>query len=186
MSPAARLIQINGPCGIGKSTLAQLYVDDHPGVLNLDIDQVAYRIGGWQEGWFRDTLRMARNLALAMAATHLQAGHDVMLPQLMVRPSEIERFAAVARESNAEFYEIVLLANKEHSLDRVARRTAGHDQDQDRQTDQIVDRNGGQQLRAQLYDQLTGLIRTRAPTAMIHTDAHTPSQTYRTLTEALA
>lgn len=44
-----RLIHLNGPPGIGKSTLAQLYVDDHPGVLNLDIDRVRGMIGGWQD-----------------------------------------------------------------------------------------------------------------------------------------
>ncbi|MEJ7706101.1 MAG: hypothetical protein WKF82_13395 [Nocardioidaceae bacterium] len=41
-----RLIHLNGPPGIGKSTLAQWYVDNHPGVLNLDIDQVRCLIGG--------------------------------------------------------------------------------------------------------------------------------------------
>ncbi|MEJ7742270.1 MAG: hypothetical protein WKF73_06810 [Nocardioidaceae bacterium] len=40
-----RLIHLNGPPGIGKSTLAQWYVDNHPGVLNLDIDQVRCLIG---------------------------------------------------------------------------------------------------------------------------------------------
>ena len=35
-----RLIHLNGPPGIGKSTLAQLYTGEHPGVLNLDIDQL--------------------------------------------------------------------------------------------------------------------------------------------------
>jgi adenylate kinase family enzyme len=44
-----RLIHLNGPPGIGKSTLARLYVGDHPGVLNLDIDLVRTLIGGWQD-----------------------------------------------------------------------------------------------------------------------------------------
>lgn len=33
-----RLIHLNGPPGIGKSVLAQLWAQDHPGVLNLDIE----------------------------------------------------------------------------------------------------------------------------------------------------
>jgi adenylate kinase family enzyme len=41
-----RLIHLNGPPGIGKSTIAQLYVDEHPGTLNLDIDRVRCLIGG--------------------------------------------------------------------------------------------------------------------------------------------
>jgi len=35
---APRLIHLNGPPGIGKSTIAQRYVDQHPEVLNLDIN----------------------------------------------------------------------------------------------------------------------------------------------------
>ena len=36
-----RLIHLNGPPGIGKSTIASAFADRHPGVLNLDIDRVA-------------------------------------------------------------------------------------------------------------------------------------------------
>ncbi|MBA3302830.1 MAG: AAA family ATPase, partial [Acidimicrobiia bacterium] len=35
-----RLILLNGPPGIGKSTLAQRFVDEHPLALNLDLDAV--------------------------------------------------------------------------------------------------------------------------------------------------
>jgi anion-transporting ArsA/GET3 family ATPase len=34
-----RLIHLNGPSGVGKSTVARMYADRHPGVLNLDTDQ---------------------------------------------------------------------------------------------------------------------------------------------------
>ena len=44
-----RLILLNGPPGIGKSVLAQLWADDHPGVLNLDIDRLRVLVGGWRE-----------------------------------------------------------------------------------------------------------------------------------------
>ena len=46
------LIHLNGPSGVGKSTLAQRYVDEHPGVLNLDIDAVVSLIGGWRDDFF--------------------------------------------------------------------------------------------------------------------------------------
>jgi hypothetical protein len=48
-----RLIHLNGPPGIGKSTIAQLYVDEHPGTLNLDIDRVRCLIGGWRDDFGR-------------------------------------------------------------------------------------------------------------------------------------
>jgi predicted kinase len=65
------LIHLNGPPGIGKSTLAQRYVDEHPGVLNLDIDRLRALIGGWRER-FAETGEIVRPVALSMAATHLR------------------------------------------------------------------------------------------------------------------
>ena len=75
------LIHLNGPPGVGKSTLAQRYVDEHPGALNLEIDTVASLIGGWREDFF-GVLAAARNIAIAMAEAHLRTGCDVVMPQL--------------------------------------------------------------------------------------------------------
>ena len=74
-----RLIHLNGPPGIGKSTIAELYVDDHPGTLNLDIDRVRSLVGGWREN-FESADELVRPIALAMASTHLRAGYDVFMP----------------------------------------------------------------------------------------------------------
>ena len=51
-----RFIHLNGPPGIGKSTVARAFAAEHPGVLNLDIDQVVALIGGWQD-CFWDALK---------------------------------------------------------------------------------------------------------------------------------
>src|SRR2546425_2482959 len=104
-----RLIHLNGPPGIGKSMLAQLWADNHPGVLNLDIDQLRVLIGGWRER-FAETGEIVRPLALVMAGTHLRGGREVVMPQYLGRLSEIERFEAVAHGSDAAFCEIVLMA----------------------------------------------------------------------------
>lgn len=45
----ARLVLINGAPASGKSTLAQMYVDEHPLTLALDIDVVRAMLGRW--GW---------------------------------------------------------------------------------------------------------------------------------------
>jgi len=44
-----RLVHLNGPPSIGKSTLAQRYVDDHPLAFCLDIDGFRRLIGRWEE-----------------------------------------------------------------------------------------------------------------------------------------
>ena len=137
-------------------------------MLNLDIDRLVYLIGGWRDQLHR-ARSAARRLALTVAATHLRTGNDVVMPQLIARGSEIERFEAVAHDNDAEFREIVLMAGKEQSLERVAYRTANHQQNRDLDLDRLVDRDGGQALRAQLYDQLAVFLLTRPHCVTIDT-----------------
>ncbi|HTI20015.1 MAG TPA: AAA family ATPase, partial [Kutzneria sp.] len=72
------LLLLNGPPGVGKSTVAARYVDDHPLALNLDIDVLRAQLGRWQDDLESAGL-VARDLAVAMARTHLLAGHDVVV-----------------------------------------------------------------------------------------------------------
>jgi len=44
-----KLLVLNGPLGIGKSTLAARYSHDHPLTLNLDIDTVWAMLSHWRE-----------------------------------------------------------------------------------------------------------------------------------------
>ncbi|UOZ09804.1 AAA family ATPase [Amycolatopsis sp. WQ 127309] len=116
-----KLILLNGPPGSGKSTLARRYADDHPPALALDVDRVRALIGGWRESPGPAGL-LARDLATAAARTHLAAGHDVVVPQLLARPEFAERLEALARETGASFHEIVLLPGREVALRRFAER----------------------------------------------------------------
>jgi hypothetical protein len=54
-----RLIHLNGPSRVGKSTLARRYAAEHPGVLNVDIDLIVGTLDGWREDF---------DAALAVAA----------------------------------------------------------------------------------------------------------------------
>jgi predicted kinase len=101
----AALILINGPPAVGKSTLARRYVDDHPLALNVEIDALRVSLGRWRER--EESKRLAWDLALALAETHLRAGYDVVVPQLVGRTGRVERFATLARGLGAAFVEIV-------------------------------------------------------------------------------
>jgi predicted kinase len=148
-----RLILLNGPPAAGKSTVARRYVDDHPLTLNLDIDQIRAQIGGWRTRP-DEAGRLARAIAVAAARTHLTAGHDVIVPQLLARPDFIGRLEELAAGVGAGFVEMVLMVPRAESLRRYAER--------------IPDGPAGagpDELSA-LYDRLVGLVASR-PGALV-------------------
>jgi hypothetical protein len=112
----ARLILLNGMPGVGKSTLAELYRAEHPGVLLCDPDRLRPMIGGDP----LDAGAPVRTLALAMATAHLRSGHDVVLPQLVADGAELQRFVAAAEEGHGELM-MVMLHDDLDDAERAAR-----------------------------------------------------------------
>lgn len=102
-----KLIHLNGPSRVGKSTLARRYGDEHPGTLVLDIDVIAGLIGGWRDDFF-SVLRIARGHGRALALRHLSEGRDVVLPQLVTSHDRDLGFDDIARQAEARYIEVVL------------------------------------------------------------------------------
>jgi predicted kinase len=121
-----RLVHLNGPPGIGKSTLSALHADRNPGTLNLDVDTLHYLVGGWHDEQ-TDTWPAVWSLVRAMAATHLDGGNDVVLPQYTATTGEILGLQELARRHGAGFREIVLLDDRETAIARFNRRAQDSD-----------------------------------------------------------
>jgi hypothetical protein len=113
-----RLIHLNGRSRVGKTTLARRYVDEHPGTLALDLDVLAGLIGGWREN-ISAALGIARAHGLALATRHLREGYDVVLPQLVTSHDQGPRFEEAAREADATYIEVALLADDDECLQRL-------------------------------------------------------------------
>jgi predicted kinase len=181
----SRLVLLNGPPGIGKSTLSALYADRHPGTLNLDIDSLHDLVGGWRDigGRVHDILRP---LALAMAAAHLRGGRDVVVPQYLARVDEITAFEDVARDQAAEFGEVVLLDTREEAIERFARRAQHDDDPWIQHGNGFVARWGGPALLGSMYDALLDIVRLRPAAVVVRSGPGAVEETYRLVVEALS
>lgn len=113
-----QLILINGPAGIGKTTIAQRYIAEHPFALLASVDDVVGALGQWltHEPAAR---KLAFSLVTSMVTTHLKTGHDVVVPLLLEDPAEADVLATIAQSGGATFFEFALLADKPEAIQRM-------------------------------------------------------------------
>lgn len=176
------LIHLNGPSGVGKSTIGARFVDDHYGVLDLDIDKVVALIGGWQQDFF-EALAPARRLAVAMAETHLRAGYDVVMPQLVTDPSEAERFEAAAGRADAAYVELALIAAPVVQIRRFRAKASCTVLNE--QIARSVDSKGGNALLERIHRHFTEYVAQRPNARHISTDELDLDATYTAVLGAL-
>ena len=180
----ARLGHLNGPPGIGKSTLSALWADRHPGTRNLDVDTLHHLVGGWQDEQ-TDTWPVVWPLVRTLAATHLDGGRDVVLPQYHARADEIAGWEKLAHEHGATFHEVVLLDDREAAIDRFHRRAHDSDNPWIRHHHELIEREGGSAVLTGMYDNLIQAIRLRPATTVLPSAAGAVEQTYELLAAAL-
>lgn len=179
------LIHLNGPPGIGKSTIARMYVDDHPGVLNCDVDVLRTLIGGWSDD-FEAAGGLIRPAALAMIEAYLANGHDVVFPQLLVNPAELARFEACATRTGARFVERFLMDDVEQAVARFDRRgETGHRDPWHDQVRTIVTANGGSQVLEDYHAGLLALLEHRPNAVVISSTEGSADTTYERLLASL-
>jgi predicted kinase len=160
--PVGALLLLNGPPGVGKSTLARLLVRDHPLALCLDIDLLRRSIGRWDEHP-RESGLLARDIAVAAARVHLLSGHPVVVAQFLGRLEFVERLERLAQEVGAPFRHIALMDSKEAVIARfLARAAAPEVPEQYREAEMA----GGETGLAEMYDRLLSVLAAR-PEAVI-------------------
>jgi predicted kinase len=180
----ARLVHLNGPPGIGKSTLSALYTDRNPGTLNLDVDRLHLLVGGWQDEE-TNTWPVVLPLVRAMAATHLDGGHDVVVPQYHARLEEITTLEKLAREHGADFREVVLLDDREAAIERFNRRARDSDDPWIRHHHRLIELGGGPVVLGTMYDNLLEVVRLRPGAVVVPSVVGAVLETYRLLADAL-
>lgn len=161
-----KLIILNGAPGVGKSTLAEKYADMHPLTLKLDIDVIRRFISNYREQ-FRESARLSKNLAVAMARTHLESGHDVVIAQCYRKPEDLEALEKLAEDCDVSFHEFLLSLPKEEAIARFIKRGQAEGAPDGFLPDGLVTRGGGRAKLESMYDEMMATVSHRPRTIVI-------------------
>jgi predicted kinase len=179
----SRLLLLNGPPGIGKSTIAERYAAEHPGVLRCDIDVLRTLVGGADHAASGELIRPA---AIAMISAYLASGHDVVLPQLFSRVPELERFEEAAASVGAAFVECLLMDTEERSIARFHARGGPTPQGWHARVRRVVADEGGDRVLARYHRALVDLLAARPATTVVQSVDGDPEGTYRAVARLMA
>lgn len=167
-----KLIFLNGFAASGKSTLTQIYLDEHKFSLGLEGDVLITMLGGWKDDWY-GAAELKLLMTESLVKTHLSAGYDVVLPFLLTKVEQVEKYEKIALETKADFYEFYLELNREEAIKRLYKRgvwgEAGSPPLTEADLPEIVS----------LYDKMVDATKYRPDTIVIKPNFGAEEQTYR-------
>lgn len=112
-----RIIILNGPCGIGKSTIASKLHEEIPLSFLLNIDEQRRSFSQYREK--REESRVASlKVSASIISSCLEMNHDVIIDKMLYETQVLDSFYEIAKKYNAEVNEIILWASKEVVMQR--------------------------------------------------------------------
>ncbi len=163
-------------CG---GSLRQLYTIDLAGLPDVT-HTIGSLLGRWSDQPSGAGL-LARALSVAMARTHLAAGHDVIIPQYVGVPAFLEQLEQLAAETGAAFHELVLLDSGDNTLRRFQARAATTGRPAHLQAHQMLQRAGGLPALGRMHDSLLAVIAARPRARVIASTHGHAEQAYQAL-----
>ena len=179
-----KLILLNGNPGMGKSTLAQRYIDDHPLALNLDIDKVWFMLGKWQQTRPESDV-IKYKYAEILAKEHLSSGYDVVVPQQMESSVIYEKFERIAATHNAVFKEFVLLSDPDDVVERLKIRGRAQGYSDGFRPGGILDTSGREEKLKLMYENVMRMTVLRPSIIKIHSVYGQEDRTYQAMLSEL-
>lgn len=178
------LILLNGPLGVGKSTLAKRYAQQHPLAVAIDIDEVRFLIGSFRE-FPEQSLQMAFEMAASIGRVALRRGHDIAVAQILTKPAQFELFEELADQTSAKLHEILLYTEKEAAIGRFVLRGRQKGWPLGYKPDGLIGRNGGLVRVAEKYDEMLHLAKNRPQTKIINSVQGDAEATYNDIITAI-
>lgn len=107
-----KLIILNGPSGVGKSTVAARLCSQIPASVLIDIDELRRTIPDYREKR-EESLRLAHELAVNTIGNSLGGGHSVIVDKAISDSGTLDSFIELGKKHGAEVYEFILFTDKE-------------------------------------------------------------------------
>lgn len=116
-----KLIIINGPTGIGKSTISKMVHNDLALSFLLAMDEQRRYISKYRE-YRVESRDLVRNIALAIIDTYLQTGHDVIIDAVITDSILMDKIMDIGAKNNATILEFILTSDKDTLITRAENR----------------------------------------------------------------
>jgi predicted kinase len=106
-----RLIILNGPSGVGKSTISALLHADMPNSVLIDVDEVRRSIPDYKENR-QESLKLAYEKTGDIIDKAFRNGQSVIIDKAISYSDTLDSLIVVAKKHNAEVHEFLLFADK--------------------------------------------------------------------------
>ncbi|MBT4857305.1 AAA family ATPase [Candidatus Uhrbacteria bacterium] len=116
-----KLIIINGPCGVGKSTLAEQIHADIPLSFLMDSYAQIRCISNYQN-FGEERWEMTVAIANSLIDSMLGLGRDVVVDMMVYSSEVLDFFYEIAKRHGAEVHEILLTAPRDIVIGRAEKR----------------------------------------------------------------
>lgn len=107
-----KLIILNGPSGVGKSTIALRLQQELPSSVLIDVDELRRAIPDYRERR-KESLMLAYEKTAETIEDHLRNGQSVIIDKAISGADILDSFIEIGKRHDAEIYEILLFADKE-------------------------------------------------------------------------
>lgn len=106
-----KLIILNGPPGVGKSTIAPQIERVLSSPVIIDVDELRRQIPDYKENR-AESLRLAYEQTETAIRDNLRTGHDVVIDKAVSFSNVLDAFVRAGKDCGAEVHEFLLFADK--------------------------------------------------------------------------